>query len=631
MAAGLPARWQGRGDCTVLDLDFADPTPFVATLHAWRTDPCRCGRLRYAALLERPLDRGQALGRLRRAGLDGEDLREIGSAWPPPLAGVHRIELAAGRVQITLAIGPARTLLPGWVPHADALFVRTHGDRDPDAGVLRAAAHRLVEGARIALDPPGAGPDSAIRHRRLEAVLATLASAGFAPVPVDAAGDRDSPPACLERRHGRATPRSGPGDRPRDAMVIGAGLAGSAVAHALARRGWTVQRLDTDDGVVPRGSLQPVLAQHPSVTPDDAPLSRLLRTATLLARGPFDTAGVLRRHGRVQCIDPAAAGAAVGRLPRDWVETVDAREASERAGVPLRSGGLWLPLACSADPLELRAAWAGPGVMARTGPRIAVLRAAGEGWQALDPAGRVIAEASLAIVAGGASDLEVVGRDDRRGAPLWARFGDAGLQRRGGRTTLASVSADRLPRCIVGGDGHAIAIDADRLLLGPAGAADGDPATAALPAPILSERAWRRWSAMLEAPDMPIDLVPGPVGLRLSTRDHLPLAGPVPRTRDAAGVPSDRIRADAEPGLWVATALGGRGLLWAVLAAESIASALEGEPLPVEVRLAGLLSPARFLGREARPAAGTVPDAGSDARTRSVRARPETAPGDTPG
>ena len=130
---------------------------------------------------------------------------------------------------------------------------------------------------------------------------------------------------------------------------------------------------------------------------------------------------------------------------------------------------------------------------------------------------------------------------------------------------------------------------------------------------------------------MPIDLVPGPVGLRLSTRDHLPLAGPVPRARDAAGVPSDRIRADAEPGLWVATALGGRGLLWAVLAAESIASALEGEPLPVEVRLAGLLSPARFLGREARPAAGTVPDAGSDARTRSVRARPETAPGDTPG
>ena len=48
-----------------------------------------------------------------------------------------------------------------------------------------------------------------------------------------------------------------------------------------------------------------------------------------------------------------------------------------------------------------------------------------------------------------------------------------------------------------------------------------------------------------------------------------------------------------------AFAYGSRGLLWAALAAELIACELEGEPLPVEGKLADALSPARFARRAA--------------------------------
>jgi tRNA 5-methylaminomethyl-2-thiouridine biosynthesis bifunctional protein len=45
----------------------------------------------------------------------------------------------------------------------------------------------------------------------------------------------------------------------------------------------------------------------------------------------------------------------------------------------------------------------------------------------------------------------------------------------------------------------------------------------------------------------------------------------------------------------VATGLGSRGLLWAPIGAELIASKLEGEPSPLPRDLGGAISPRRFL------------------------------------
>jgi len=53
-----------------------------------------------------------------------------------------------------------------------------------------------------------------------------------------------------------------------------------------------------------------------------------------------------------------------------------------------------------------------------------------------------------------------------------------------------------------------------------------------------------------------------------------------------------------------AFAYGSRGLLWSTLAAEIIASDLEGEPLPIEGALCDAMSPARFARRAARRAGG---------------------------
>ncbi|HEX5612459.1 MAG TPA: bifunctional tRNA (5-methylaminomethyl-2-thiouridine)(34)-methyltransferase MnmD/FAD-dependent 5-carboxymethylaminomethyl-2-thiouridine(34) oxidoreductase MnmC, partial [Burkholderiales bacterium] len=80
----------------------------------------------------------------------------------------------------------------------------------------------------------------------------------------------------------------------------------------------------------------------------------------------------------------------------------------------------------------------------------------------------------------------------------------------------------------------------------------------------------------------------------------LPLIGPI---GDEAADPPKNPQLSAlarHPGLYGAFAYGSRGLLWAGLGAELVASMIEGEPLPTEGRLADALDPGRFLLRSLR-------------------------------
>ena len=91
----------------------------------------------------------------------------------------------------------------------------------------------------------------------------------------------------------------------------------------------------------------------------------------------------------------------------------------------------------------------------------------------------------------------------------------------------------------------------------------------------------------------------GRVGFRAVARDRLPVIGAV---ADDAGLekPGPLVAMPRMAGLYAASAYGSRGILWAGLAAELLASVLEGEPLPVEGALADAVDPARFALRALR-------------------------------
>ena len=68
--------------------------------------------------------------------------------------------------------------------------------------------------------------------------------------------------------------------------------------------------------------------------------------------------------------------------------------------------------------------------------------------------------------------------------------------------------------------------------------------------------------------------------VRCTAPDRLPIVGPV----DAARL----------PGLWASTAMGARGLTLALLCGELLAARLQGEPLPLDARLAKALGTERL-------------------------------------
>jgi tRNA 5-methylaminomethyl-2-thiouridine biosynthesis bifunctional protein len=93
----------------------------------------------------------------------------------------------------------------------------------------------------------------------------------------------------------------------------------------------------------------------------------------------------------------------------------------------------------------------------------------------------------------------------------------------------------------------------------------------------------------------------GRVGWRVMTDDRLPVAGPVPRSEHAGRRDQARLWPRVE-GLYVCTALGGRGITWAPLLGRLLAAQITGAPLPLEQGLVDAIDPVRWRVRAARQA-----------------------------
>jgi tRNA 5-methylaminomethyl-2-thiouridine biosynthesis bifunctional protein len=95
------------------------------------------------------------------------------------------------------------------------------------------------------------------------------------------------------------------------------------------------------------------------------------------------------------------------------------------------------------------------------------------------------------------------------------------------------------------------------------------------------------------------------VGWRLHSDDRLPIAGavPLPAAAMPPGQRLDQARLlPRQPGLFVLTALGSRGLTLAPLLGRLVAAQASGTPWPLEQDLADAVDPGRWIVRAARAA-----------------------------
>ncbi|MBL0143551.1 MAG: bifunctional tRNA (5-methylaminomethyl-2-thiouridine)(34)-methyltransferase MnmD/FAD-dependent 5-carboxymethylaminomethyl-2-thiouridine(34) oxidoreductase MnmC [Betaproteobacteria bacterium] len=559
----LPERWRGRDSFTILETGFGLGLNFLAAWDALRADPLGPARLHFVSVERHPF----APGDLAAALEPFEELRPLTTAllavWPLPLAGFHRLAFDGGRVHLTLMAGDARALLPQLEASADALFLDGFSPaKNPEMWspeVVRELARLAAPGATLATWTVAGG------------VRAALAGAGFHVEKREGFGPKRE--MLVGTRDGESAPTP---PTQRRAVIVGAGLAGTMCAERLASRGWETWLIDTREKrpVETAGLVRPIANLR------DAVNAQVSRPAFLFALQFFRALQhdgyhlVWNRCGVLQLADgddEAARMAAIVEAqchPPDFLRYVDAAEARAIAGRPVRGPGWWMPSGAWISPGSLAIALlarAGGRVRRLIGRSVERLEREGAEWRAIDADGAVIAEAPTLIVANAF--------DAKRLLPE-ARLT---LSRVRGQVTFVPPSATRVLDVVVSGSGYISPLPDGGHVAGATYQHDdaGEDIRVADHRDNLA-----RLDKMLPgfAGDLDPASLSGLTGFRATVPDRLPIFG-----------------ATLVPGIWTATGLGSRGLLWAPIGAELIASRLEGEPSPLPRDLAGAISPRRFL------------------------------------
>lgn len=581
---GLPARWAGRERFTVLETGFGLGRNFLTTWAAWRADPQRPKRLHYIGIEAHPpiaADRARASAGSATPELD----TELQHAWPPPMAGWHPLDFDDGGVQLLLVFADVAAALKGLDATVDAYYLDGFTpDRNPamwDPMLLRALGRRAAPGA------------TAASWTVARSVRNGLQAAGFAVERVPGFGDkRQTLRAVFSPRPGvHLLPARGTAHG--RALVLGAGLAGAWAAHALRAQGWSVTVLDRHARPAQEASGNPGGLFHGSVSADDGTHAHLHRAAALLAERtlrPWIASGAVpgRIDGLLRLVDNGmAVGALQAQLDRhgltpDHVQALDAGTASARAGVALPHAAWFFPGGGWVSPPAL-AKHLLDGLPFQGQTDVARIERRGEVWCLFDAHDALLGETGTLVLANAAD-----------AARLWPAA-DWPLQRARGQLGLwpADAPGAPRPRLPIAGSGYLLALDDGRLLAGATAAPDDEE-----PALRAADDAYNRarlqalcgWAAPPAAA--------GRVGWRINTPDRLPVIGAVP-ARAAAGHTQAR-RIAREPGLFVLSGLGSRGLTWGPLAGRLLAAWVAGSPMPVAARLRDAVDPARWLVRHTR-------------------------------
>ena len=607
---GLPEAWAGQPQWRILETGFGFGLNFLVTWAAWRADPERPTLLHFVSTEAWPVSAADLL----RATSVHPELAPLAEAlhrqWWGLMPGVHRLRFDEGRVLLTLYVGDTQAMLRQQNLVVDSIYLDGFSpQRNPeswDLHTLKAVARCCRRGTQLAT------------WTIARAVRDALAQCGFEVTRVPGVPPkRDNLHATYNPRWEPRTSRQAAPEpsTPGPCIVIGGGIAGAATAASLARRGWHVTVLDQAPEPAAGASALPAGVFAPHVSPDDSVLSRLSRSGI---RTILEQAHWLLNEG----LDWAHCGVLEHRtdgspgLSPDWMQGPGAAWSEPAppatlaaAQLPPDATACWHHQAGWVRPARLARALLGqPGIRWQGNYQVAELRRmeppAADGtpaapvWQALDAQGQVLAEAPTVVIAAGAGSPGLLQHrwplQPVRGQVSWGEHADTA------KPLLpfpANGNGNLVPRFPLGdspqGDqgwvmGSTFERDVQAL---PPSDTDIHAAHATNWAklqgllPGIAPQLEPLFTGALQpsASSPPAGAPPALhtwAAVRCTAPDRLPIVGPV----DPAHL----------PGLWVNTAMGARGLTLALLCGELLAARLQGEPLPIDARLAKALGTERL-------------------------------------
>ena len=584
---GLHRRFACASSITVGETGLGTGLNF---LHTWRTFDKHAhadARLHYVAAEQSPLDDDQ----LRVIHDAFPELRERGDrfrqALPPRIPGFHRVLLDDPRVTLTVLYGGALETLAELHATVDAWFLDGFApDRNPDMWspkLCEQIARLTREGGTLAT------------YTAAGAVRRGLIDAGFDITKIEGhgrkrhmiTGTRNAQPARaagLESWFHIPSARHSISDR---TAVIGAGLAGSAMASSLARRGMSVEVFDPNPPAT-GGSSQRAGILQPTWSVDDPVRDSWFWSATALAKISILMArGMDATQLQLNGVDHRAVTDTDLEKQHQRIEAITKRHAIDSHVRRVDERTTRFELGGCASPGHLCGAYLNHHNITLTRRSIDTVP---------------LADHDITIVAAAAASRNFEG------------LATIPLRRSRGQTT--HLRSEQLRNefersCSFGG--YVTAAFDGIHTLGSTHSIDDDDAATELRAQDHRANLDRLIAAfpnaLIENPE--IATLEGATGIRCVTDDRMPILGPaIDHSRfmtQFADLARGRPAASYEPApvidsTWIITALGSRGIASSALGGELIASMILGEPLPVPISLLRRILPHRFAVRDLRRA-----------------------------
>ncbi len=588
-SGALQSIQSGCPEITISEIGFGVGLNFLLTLQEFKNSGAS-GKLNYFSFENHPVRKSS----LEKLYEKYSDLREefglLIAEYPVLTPGIHLIRLLNGKVSLYLCLGEAEELLS----QTDFLADHWYWDgfapsRNPDA-----FSESLFLQVRKHSKPgtKGASFTSAGWVRR------TLAEQGFDVQKRNGFGHKRE---CItaefkgEPAQTRKDPWFSTHSQKRllasmKTAVIGAGLAGSAIARALADRGHEVTVIDPN-GIAGRASSNPAGLFNAQLSKLPNPVSRFSQLSLVCLIRELERLGLRKKTGilRTDIQDPAAL--ARSDYPEDFYE--------------VQSGGIYFPTCGIIAPRELCHARMDHPLIRFQKDSLKEVRRTGDGITlVLEELKSELQFDHIVYSLGADSKLETVSgfRD-----PLH----DLNPTRpiRGQIILAAPVSgSESLPHSLVE-EGYATPLFDDLHLIGATYQAKTilpDQEEIDTEALLLAARKWPEFKFLGR------EQVRGTkTGYRLSTPDKLPMIGPLcdpewlQRNYSRVLKGAKSIQApplESPPGEWLLTGLGSRGITYSSLGSEILAEWMTGNPVPLEQDLLEHIHSSRFFVRKLRKA-----------------------------
>lgn len=611
----LPDQWANQDKFVIGETGFGTGLNFLAAWQLWRHTAPRHSVLHYISIDRFPLTANEIAACLEQWPELAQLKSELMESYPDLQPGMHRLFLDNDRVVLTLIFDHVETALKGIDAKIDAWFLDGFAPgKNPDMWqpeIFRELARLSKPGARVATFTVAGH----VRRDLKAAGFDVEKRAGIGKKRQVLAGRFNGRPDQTTVNPWFATPPGFDGSSPRIA-IVGGGLAGAHAAYAFARRKCTVTLFDRHSKLAGEASSVPAAVFMPRLTAGDSvdgayfatawrfglqligDLQNERSTELLHACGVLQLAHSQAELERLRKISQSKT------LPTQAMQLLSAVKATDIAKVSLDQSGIFFPGGGWVSTGDLCRHLANDAVH-RMGCSVARYRYEDGVWVLYGNDGESLGVADVVVIANG---LNAGQMDQTSHLPLTARLGQMSY--------VEPSEKSRPLTCVLAGEGHVTPRIGEHHIIGATfdhiedAQLEDRNRTPSRDADLRNLGAARQ--LLPNALDNSV-AVPDRswTGLRCTTPDHLPVAGPVPNQKSYLSDFSD-IRhgrhwveypnAQYHPGLYALTGLGARGLVTAPLAAELIASQALGEPLPIPRTMANALHPGRFTIRSLKRA-----------------------------